>query len=516
MLPLNSLTAFTWGVLVTNNFDRFPAFCFFSIGWIMLACNDQARQAPSPWHKARRYPPLLKALIFNTNVKADIISVNEGAEAMDMYSKGLEEKAKRLERQKQAEADYVRKLKEELGLSEKYDEKESIVSTKQRLVESISTNPLILPFKSTLYPIQKELRKRVIQLRIVTSVVTWQEKIYAFWITNMAFIAAMICFWMPWAFILKWVLRIVVWVFLGPWAAILVRHHFPETRNMTDDEWNETVERRIQKSRHQAIEASTTIQVRKETVLKGKALARWMFGRYHLRVPRFTEQLFPDVPLPVSFSEKFESANDLAPFQAKERIYGQRFFGNMIPKREMQVDQSRILQSKDDVFISAGLKSYFESSFGWASFVNVTKVTYVVGYGISKGRVYAKIGGKEAHLVGYSTLRMASAGLGMGTTYTSEIIFFQDEAAYKRFSKGNYEIEGGAKVTIRSISADFTAGTTGIPLVERVMALMSRANNNHDKTPRYHHGMAIFVLNPKGGMMADISLVGQKFTFEAA
>jgi hypothetical protein len=62
MLPLNSLTAFTWCVLVANNFNLFPAFLLFSVGWIMLACNEQARQAPSPWHRARSYSPLVKLL----------------------------------------------------------------------------------------------------------------------------------------------------------------------------------------------------------------------------------------------------------------------------------------------------------------------------------------------------------------------------------------------------------------------------------------------------------------------
>ena len=131
----------------------------------------------------------------------------------------------------------------------------------------------------------------------------------------------------------------------------------------------------------------------------------------------------------------------------------------------------------------------------------------MVGYGMAKGRVYAK-NSNDAQLVGYSTLRMASAGWGMGTSLTSEIIFFKDEGAYKRFSKGNYEIEGGAKVTVKRLSADFTAGTTGIPLLARFM-------KKEDGKPTYHNGMATFILSPKVGMMADLSVVGQKFTFVA-
>lgn len=158
ILPLNSLTAFVWGILVTNNFNRFPSFAIFSVGWAMLVCNDQARQAPSPWQQARSYPPLLKALLLGTKVTAETIPVNEGAEAMEMYNTQLAEKAERRKREKEMEAEYKRRLKEELGHGE-YDEDDAIVSTKQRITDSIVVNPLILPFKSTLYPIQKELRR---------------------------------------------------------------------------------------------------------------------------------------------------------------------------------------------------------------------------------------------------------------------------------------------------------------------------------------------------------------------
>jgi hypothetical protein len=99
------------------------------------------------------------------------------------------------------DAEYTKKLREELELSE-YDVDDAIVSTKSRF----SVNPLILPFKSTLYPIQKSLRKAVSGLRIATSIFTWQERVYAFWINTMSFVAAAVCCLIPWDFILKWTL----------------------------------------------------------------------------------------------------------------------------------------------------------------------------------------------------------------------------------------------------------------------------------------------------------------------
>jgi len=173
MLPLNSLLAFIWGVLLTNNFDRVPSFVLFSIGWMMLACNAQARRAPSPWEQARSYMPLLKAALFGTYIE-DSIAVNEGAAEMEVYRRQLEENA---ERRKRVDAEYQRKLNEELGNDAADDQDDDeIVSTKQRILDKLSVNPVMLPFKSTLYPIQKQLRKRVLQLRIGTSIVTWQDR----------------------------------------------------------------------------------------------------------------------------------------------------------------------------------------------------------------------------------------------------------------------------------------------------------------------------------------------------
>jgi hypothetical protein len=190
---------------------------------------------------------------------------------------------------------------------------------------------------------------------------------------------------------------------------------------MSDKDWEEAMESRIQASRQQVIEASTTIQARKEKVMKRKALARWMFGRFHLRVPRFTEQLFTHVPLPSSFSEPFDPKT-YPSIQIRERVYGQHFHGDMIPKREVQIDSSHTIRARENVFIRAGLERYFDDAFGWATFLNVAKVSYFVGAGMAKGRVFAKKNGLDAQLVGHSTLFMASAGI--GSTVTSVIIFF--------------------------------------------------------------------------------------------
>lgn len=511
MLPLHSLTAFIWGVVVTYNFNLFPSFLAFSIGWIMLACNAQVREAPSPWHQARAYWPLVTNILLGRSI-VDTISVNQGAAAMAVYNERLQERAERLQREKEMGAEYDRKLKEELGIDldgAGGDDDDVMVSNRQKFMDNITFNPIWLQFKPTLYPIQKELRRRVLQLRIATSIVTWQETIYAFWVTTISFIVAMACFWVPWGLILQWSLRLAVWIILGPWMAIIARYHFPEmmAAHKTDEEWNEDVKNRLEDRYREAVAASTHIQKRKESTLKRKALSRWMFGQYHLRVPRFSEDLCPDIPLPSSFSEPFNPETAL-PIQIKERVFGQNLYGDMIPQREVQVATAGKREAKANIFIKAGLERYFDEAYGWAQFLNVSKVAYVVGCGGGNGRVYVKKNGKDATLVGTSTLMIACAGWSVGATIASEIIFFEDKDAFKRFSSGQFEFEAGTKVSVISISADCTAGTTS------GMKGIRYQNATDVSGTRYHDGLATFIIGKVGMMLEVFSVAGQKFTYQ--
>lgn len=279
---------------------------------------------------------------------------------------------------------------------------------------------------------------------------------------------------------------------------------------MTDEELNEEIKRQFQAKHLKALETSTKVQVRKEGALKRKALSTWLFGQYHLRVPRFTEDLFPDIPLPSSFAVPTKP-HEAPPVNIIERVYGQNLYGDMIPRRELQVESTDRSKGKANVFKQAGLGSYFDESYGWAQFLSVSRVTYIVGGGFSNGRVYVKKEGEDndddAKLVGTSTLVMATAGWTVGATLASEIIFFQDEDAYNRFSSGRFEFGGGARVSVISLKANCSAGTDGVSwgagdmLRERQVVPV-----------RYQKGMATFIIH-KVGTMFDVSVSGQKFSF---
>jgi len=151
---------------------------------------------------------------------------------------------------------------------------------------------------------------------------------------------------------------------------------------------------------------------------------------------------------------------------------------------------------------SPDVKKFFDTSYGYAIFPTVAKGGIMVGGAHGKGRVYV-----QGHYVGDATLTQVSLGLQLGGQAFSEIIFFEDERAYREFTSGNMELGAEAGVVVITASAKAQATTAG--------SSTTVAGGPHDATVkgnRYNKGLAVFVV-PKGGLMYEVSVSGQKFTF---
>lgn len=150
-------------------------------------------------------------------------------------------------------------------------------------------------------------------------------------------------------------------------------------------------------------------------------------------------------------------------------------------KEQKEADQVRITITR---FMEQdpGLKTFFEKAYGYAVFPNVGKGAYIVGGAYGRGIVYEK-----GALIGYATVIEASIGAQIGGQGFSQIIFFKDKSTLDYFKKGNYEF---------SAQVSAVAANVGVA-----------AKTDYDR------GVAIFIL-PKGGLMAEASVGGQKFLFE--
>jgi lipid-binding SYLF domain-containing protein len=146
--------------------------------------------------------------------------------------------------------------------------------------------------------------------------------------------------------------------------------------------------------------------------------------------------------------------------------------------------------------------SFFDKAQGYAVFPTIGKGGMVVGGAYGKGRVYRK--GKQ---IGNASMTQVTAGFQLGGEAFSEIIFFENEAALKRFIKGNFEFGAEASAVVITAAADAKANTTG------ASAGASVTEHKAATIGVYHNGMATFTVT-KGGLMYEATLGGQKFSYK--
>jgi lipid-binding SYLF domain-containing protein len=147
--------------------------------------------------------------------------------------------------------------------------------------------------------------------------------------------------------------------------------------------------------------------------------------------------------------------------------------------------------------------AYFETAYGYALFPTIGKGGFIVGAAYGTGRVFA-----QGQHVGDSTVTQLSAGLLAGGQAFSQIIFFENQQSFKDFTAGNFEFSAQATGVIITAGASAEANTGG------GMAAGASGGRNDATTAHagYRKGMAVFTI-AKGGLMGEISLGGQKFSF---
>ena len=156
------------------------------------------------------------------------------------------------------------------------------------------------------------------------------------------------------------------------------------------------------------------------------------------------------------------------------------------------------------LFKNAGQSgTFFDKAYGYAVFPTVGKGAIGIGGARGKGRVYAQ--GKH---VGDTTLTQVSIGFQAGGQAYSQIVFFEDERAYREFTSGEFGFGAGVSAVAITAAANATASTTGNS------AGASGGKKDATTTGEYYKGMAVFTI-AKGGLMYEAALAGQKFSYRA-
>lgn len=192
--------------------------------------------------------------------------------------------------------------------------------------------------RAYLYPIQQYLRVTCIGMRVFKNILCWEECYISFWITALSFVLSFVVFFIPWGFLLKWTLRIIVWVTFGPWMKLADIYYFSRLKELTEEQKQERMGK-LQLERHNQLEKQKVeAQIARENATKLRDFKQYMFGRHICKVNILKKDRYYDLPLPNSsstlYNPKSKTLGELAMQEAgyrRTRVEGQQLVGEMIP-----------------------------------------------------------------------------------------------------------------------------------------------------------------------------------------
>lgn len=128
-----------------------------------------------------------------------------------------------------------------------------------------------------------------------------------------------------------------------------------------------------------------------------------------------------------------------------------------------------------------GLKPLIDRSHGYAVFPSVGRGGVLVGGATGVGVVY-----EQGEPVGTVELNQASLGAQLGGQTFAQLILFEDAAAFRKLTFGEWSLGGNVSAVALS------AGAAGSAV--------------------FRDGVAVFVM-PRGGLMVDFSVAGQRLRY---
>jgi lipid-binding SYLF domain-containing protein len=150
-----------------------------------------------------------------------------------------------------------------------------------------------------------------------------------------------------------------------------------------------------------------------------------------------------------------------------------------------------------------GTEKFFSEAYGYAVLPVVGKGGIGIGGAYGKGRVF-----RGSAYVGDTALFQLSIGFQLGGQAYSQIIFFQDENAFNRFTSGSFEFGAEASAVALTLGVQAKAGTTGASASGN-----ESSSGDASMAGGWSSGMAVFTL-AKGGLMYEASIGGQKFNYQ--
>jgi hypothetical protein len=156
-----------------------------------------------------------------------------------------------------------------------------------------------------------------------------EESIVSFWFTACFLVAGLISLFLPWAFILTWMGRGIVWGCLGPHMMIVDAY----LHNSNSEDHEKLLQKTMKKFKEERLHA----RARRQQASKLKDLKCEMFGKYITLIPNFNLNRHFDRPVACSFARLHQQQDEKEKKVKKlpnKFIPGQQFFGVMVPRTQ--------------------------------------------------------------------------------------------------------------------------------------------------------------------------------------
>jgi lipid-binding SYLF domain-containing protein len=145
---------------------------------------------------------------------------------------------------------------------------------------------------------------------------------------------------------------------------------------------------------------------------------------------------------------------------------------------------------------------YFQSAYGYAVWQRIGRAGLGIGGATGKGQVYV-----DGKVTGFARLSDITFGAQAGGQTYRQVIFFENKAAYDKFTTGKFEFDASASAVAVTASAQASAGTTGASASAGAGAPSTGA------AAGYQNGMQTFTM-AEGGLMYAATIGGQKYNFK--
>jgi hypothetical protein len=343
--PLNSILLFMASIIAVERPAMVPSMICLSIAYIMFNIGYCTSRHPSPWKRCKSPIPFGK--------RRDVMYEEHEGHTKSLILQELNRKRlQRLRSLLQAISFFYFTLRKEYA---KLDYTYYLVPT-EKFHLKLNMTVFIENYLSTL---QQTLQTTCCYMRIIRNIVTWKSYNYSFVIMARFFVLGMALMFFPMISMFRWVCRIVVFTFLGPWMKIIdvyfIQPFYPtanDKRELSDyqdfivDTFYD-VTKVMNKLKHK-------IRLAEEEGLKLKDMKEVRFGNFTEEVKVMDMERHASIPEPTSTARPFTSDRSMQehsyqyiPMESDraKRMCGQRLYGSMIPHTKLETEMSRTIHS---------------------------------------------------------------------------------------------------------------------------------------------------------------------------